>query len=165
MGIEDGLGLLSQKLILALLVSWIFVYVMICKGVKSKVAYFLTLFPYIVMVSLLIIRAVTLDRAIDGIVCLFKLTWHKIPEPAVWYAAVIQSFFSLGVCFDAMYSSHNNFEHNVSKCVNISRIILPCPDENFSFNTFNKEYSLNLLNLWSEISLEETENQPVSKRK
>lgn len=125
-GIEDGLGLPSWKLVLALLVSWIFVYVVICKGVKStgKAAYFLALFPYVVMISLLV-RAVTLDGAVDGIVFLFKPTWHKILEPAVWYAAVTQSFFSLGVCFGAvtMYSSYNSFEHNVSRCANTSRII------------------------------------------
>ncbi|XP_072761037.1 sodium-dependent nutrient amino acid transporter 1 [Anoplolepis gracilipes] len=117
-GIENGLGLPSWKLVLALLGSWIFVYVVICKGVKStgKAAYFLALFPYVVMISLLI-RAVTLDGAVDGIIFLFKPTWNKILEPAVWYAAVTQSFFSLGVCFGAvtMYSSYNNFEHNASR--------------------------------------------------
>ncbi|EFN62066.1 Uncharacterized sodium-dependent transporter CG3252 [Camponotus floridanus] len=117
-GIENGLGLPSWKLVLALLVSWIFVYVVICKGVKStgKAAYFLALFPYVIMISLLV-RAVTLDGAVDGIIFLFKPTWHKILEPAVWYAAVTQSFFSLGVCFGAvtMYSSYNNFEHNASR--------------------------------------------------
>ncbi|XP_012219264.2 sodium-dependent nutrient amino acid transporter 1-like isoform X1 [Linepithema humile] len=118
MGIENGLGLPSWQLVLALLVSWIFVYVVICKGVKStgKAAYFLAIFPYVIMISLLI-RAVTLDGAVDGIIFLFNPVWHKILEPAVWYAAVTQSFFSLGVCFGAvtMYSSYNNFDHNVSR--------------------------------------------------
>ncbi|XP_014476330.1 PREDICTED: sodium-dependent nutrient amino acid transporter 1-like isoform X2 [Dinoponera quadriceps] len=117
-GIEDGLGLPSWKLVLALLVSWVFVYVVICKGVKStgKAAYFLALFPYVVMISLLI-RAVTLEGAGEGIKFLFEPQWHKILDPEVWYAAVTQSFFSLGVCFGAvtMYSSYNNFEHNVSR--------------------------------------------------
>ncbi|KAG5347390.1 NAAT1 protein, partial [Acromyrmex charruanus] len=36
MGIEDGLGLSSWKLVLALLASWIFVYVVIGKSVKSQ---------------------------------------------------------------------------------------------------------------------------------
>ncbi|XP_012538363.1 sodium-dependent nutrient amino acid transporter 1 isoform X2 [Monomorium pharaonis] len=125
-GIEDGLGIPSWKLIVALLVSWIFVYVVICKGVKStgKAAYFLALFPYIIMISLLV-RAVTLDGAVDGIIFLFKPTWNKILEPSVWYAAVTQSFFSLGVCFGAvtMYSSYNSFEHNVSRYTSISSTV------------------------------------------
>lgn len=119
-GLDNGLGLPSWKLILTLLVSWICIYVVICKGVKStgKAAYFLAIFPYVIMISLLI-RAVTLDGAVNGIIFLFNPVWHKILEPAVWYAAVTQSFFSLGVCFGAvtMYSSYNNFEHNASRCV------------------------------------------------
>ncbi|KAG5344388.1 NAAT1 protein, partial [Acromyrmex heyeri] len=39
MGIEDGLGLSSWKLVLALLASWIFVYVVICKSVKSNAGF------------------------------------------------------------------------------------------------------------------------------
>jgi len=33
----------------------------------------------------------------------------------VWYSAVTQAFFSLGICFGAiiMYSSYNDFHHNV----------------------------------------------------
>lgn len=116
--IDYGLGMPSWKLILSLLASWIFVYAVISKGVKSagKVAYFLALFPYVVMICLLV-RGVTLDGATDGIIFLFKPTWSKIFDPAVWYAAVTQSFFSLGVCFGAvtMYSSYNNFDHNVSR--------------------------------------------------
>ncbi|KMQ91549.1 sodium-dependent nutrient amino acid transporter 1-like protein, partial [Lasius niger] len=96
-GIENGLGLPSWKLVLALLVSWIFVYVVICKGVKStgKAAYFLALFPYVIMISLLV-RAVTLDGAVDGIIFLFKPTWHKILEPAVCLMASMTIFGILG---------------------------------------------------------------------
>lgn len=117
-GIQDGLGTPSWKLVLCLLVSWLFVFLVIYRGVKStgKAAYFLALFPYIIMISLLI-RAVTLEGAVDGIIFLFKPSWSKIFDPSVWYAAVTQCFFSLGVCFGAvtMYSSYNNFDHNVTR--------------------------------------------------
>lgn len=115
-GIEEGLGDPSWKLVLSLLASWSFVFIVLRNGVKSsgKAAYFLALFPYVIMISLLI-RAVTLEGAVDGIIFLFKPTWGKILDPSVWYAAVTQSFFSLGVCFGAviMYSSYNQFNHNV----------------------------------------------------
>ncbi|XP_076161702.1 sodium-dependent nutrient amino acid transporter 1 isoform X2 [Ptiloglossa arizonensis] len=114
--IKEGLGEPSWKLVLALFVSWIFVFVVIRNGVKSsgKAAYFLAVFPYVIMISLLV-RAVTLDGAVDGIIFLFEPSWEKIFDPSVWYAAVTQSFFSLGVCFGAvtMYSSYNRFDHNV----------------------------------------------------
>ncbi|XP_076755461.1 sodium-dependent nutrient amino acid transporter 1 isoform X1 [Xylocopa sonorina] len=115
-GMHEGLGVPSWKLVLSLLTSWIFVFIVLSNGVKSsgKAAYFLALFPYVIMISLLV-RAVTLEGAVDGIVFLFKPTWEKIFDPSVWYAAVTQSFFSLGVCFGAviMYSSYNRFDHNV----------------------------------------------------
>lgn len=114
-GIRDGLGAPSWKLVLTLFFSWACVFVVLSKGVKStgKAAYFLALFPYVIMITLLV-RAVTLEGAVDGIIFLFMPTWEKIFEPAVWYAAVTQSFFSLGVCFGAitMYSSYNRFDHN-----------------------------------------------------
>jgi len=47
----------------------------------------------------------------------FKPQWSRLLDPAVWYAAVIQSFFSLGVGFGALttYSSYNKFNHNSYK--------------------------------------------------
>ncbi|CAK9834193.1 Sodium-dependent nutrient amino acid transporter 1 [Anthophora retusa] len=115
-GIEEGLGEPSWKLVLSLFASWMFVFIVVRNGVKSsgKAAYFLALFPYVIMICLLV-RAVTLEGAVDGIIFLFKPTWEKIFDPSVWYAAVTQSFFSLGVCFGAviMYSSYNRFDHNV----------------------------------------------------
>lgn len=115
-GLEEGLGLPSWQLVLALFVSWAFVFVVLSNGVKSsgKAAYFLAIFPYVSIITLLI-RAVTLEGAVDGIIFLFEPTWEKILDPSVWYAAVTQSFFSLGVCFGAvvMYSSYNRFDHNI----------------------------------------------------
>ncbi|XP_076679956.1 sodium-dependent nutrient amino acid transporter 1 [Andrena cerasifolii] len=121
-GIGDGLGAPSWKLVLTLFFSWACVFVVLSKGVKStgKAAYFLALFPYVIMITLLV-RAVTLEGAVDGIIFLFMPTWEKIFEPAVWYAAVTQSFFSLGVCFGAvtMYSSYNRFNHNSLRDCNV----------------------------------------------
>ncbi|XP_076624730.1 sodium-dependent nutrient amino acid transporter 1 isoform X2 [Colletes latitarsis] len=115
-GIDEGLGEPSWKLVVALFVSWVCVFIVISNGVKStgKAAYFLALFPYVIMITLLV-RAVTLEGSVDGIIFLFTPTWEKIFDPSVWYSAVTQSFFSLGVCFGAvtMYSSYNRFNHNV----------------------------------------------------
>lgn len=74
----------------------------------------MALFPYVIMIILLI-RAVTLDGAIDGIIYFLKPQWDKILEPQVWYAAVTQVFFSLAICFGSivMYSSYNRFDHNL----------------------------------------------------
>lgn len=116
--ISNGIGAPSWKLMLCLAGSWIAVILVLCGGVKSvgKASYFLALFPYTIMIALLI-RAVTLPGAADGIIFLFKPTWEKIFDPQVWYAAVSQAFFSLGVCLGAvtMFSSYNDFRHNVNR--------------------------------------------------
>lgn len=101
---------------LCLLLAWLCIFAVLGRGVQSsgKAAYFLALFPYVIMLALLA-RAVTLEGAMKGIVFFIKPNWSKIFEPEVWYAAVTQCFFSLGVCFGGLitYSSYNDFRHNM----------------------------------------------------
>ncbi|CAG4979850.1 unnamed protein product [Colias eurytheme] len=115
-GIHDGIGLPLWDLTLCLLVSWLIIFIIVARGVKStgKAAYFLALFPYVVM-FILLIRAVTLPGAVDGILFFVTPQWEKILEVRVWYAAVTQVFFSLSVCSGAliMFASYNNFNQNV----------------------------------------------------
>lgn len=82
--IDDGIGLPNWELVLGLLVSWLFVFGIICRGVKSsgKASYFLAIFPYVIMLVLLI-RAVTLPGSIDGIIYFIKPDWSKILDPKV----------------------------------------------------------------------------------
>ena len=114
--IDDGIGLPDWKLTLCLLVSWSSVVLITFQGVKSsgKFSYFLAIFPYVILVALLI-RAVTLEGAATGIFYFITPEWSKLLEPTVWYAAVTQCFFSLSVCFGSIitYSSHNDFRHNI----------------------------------------------------
>ena len=116
--IDNGVGTPSWKLSIGLVVSWATLFGILCRGVKStgKAAYFLAIFPYIIMIALLI-RVVTLDGAVDGILFFITPQWDKLWEPTVWYAAITQCFFSLSVCFGPIltYSSHNNFRHPVNR--------------------------------------------------
>lgn len=105
-----------------LALSWMLVFLILLKGIRSsgKAAYFLAIFPYVVLIILLI-RALTLPGAFNGIRYFFTPQWDKILEPKVWYAAVTQVFFSLNVFFGSivMYSSFNKFSHNVYRDANI----------------------------------------------
>jgi solute carrier family 6 amino acid transporter-like protein 5/7/9/14 len=82
--IEDGVGAPDWRLTLCLLFSWITIFMVIIKGVKGsgKVAYFLALFPYVVMITLLI-RGVTLPGAVDGILFFITPQWDKLLDPIV----------------------------------------------------------------------------------
>ncbi|KAF9424063.1 hypothetical protein HW555_000772 [Spodoptera exigua] len=115
-GIDDGIGTPIWDLTLSLLVSWFIIFVIVAKGIKSsgKAAYFLALFPYVVLLILLI-RAVTLPGADKGILFFITPQWTKLLELRVWYAATTQVFFSLSTCSGAliMFSSFNKFSQNV----------------------------------------------------
>ncbi|XP_055906517.1 sodium-dependent nutrient amino acid transporter 1-like [Eupeodes corollae] len=120
--IDDGIGYPSWELSLCLLAAWIMVAAIMIQGVRSsgKASYFLALFPYAVMLILLI-RALTLPGAFDGVLYFIKPQWDRLLDPKVWYAAVTQVFFSLAICFGniIMYASYNRFGHNVYRDANI----------------------------------------------
>lgn len=100
--IDDGIGLPDWKLSLCLLVAWIIICGILVKGVSDdlnllfllsivylfknqllqvessgKVAYFTALFPYVVLITLLI-RGVTLEGASNGIIYFIRPDWPKL---------------------------------------------------------------------------------------
>lgn len=120
--LSEGLGSLNWNLVGFLAASWFIVFLILAKGIKSsgKASYFLAIFPYI-MLGTLLAKTLTLEGSMDGITYFFKPQWDKILEPSVWYAAVTQVFFSLNVYFAnvIMYSSYNKFRHNIYRDANI----------------------------------------------
>jgi solute carrier family 6 (neurotransmitter transporter, glycine) member 5/9 len=116
--ISTGLGSPDVKLTLFLFLGWAIVFIIIAKGIKSsgKVSYFLAVFPYMVMVTILV-RGVTLDGSIDGILFFLKPKWGDILSPKVWYAAATQVFYSLSIGTGAipMFASYNRFNHNIRR--------------------------------------------------
>ncbi|KAG6447148.1 hypothetical protein O3G_MSEX004764 [Manduca sexta] len=115
-GIEGGLGAPIWYLVLCLFIAWLMVFGVVARGVKSsgKAAYFLALFPYVVMITLFI-TTIILPGATDGILFFITPQWAKLLELGVWYSAVTQVFFSLTVCSGPiiMFSSYNGFRHNI----------------------------------------------------
>lgn len=85
-------------------------------GIKSsgKASYFLALFPYLIMVVLLG-RAVTLPGASKGILYLVTPQWGELLNVKVWFAAITQVFYSLGIFLGVLvtYASHGRFRQNV----------------------------------------------------
>ncbi|KAJ1527615.1 hypothetical protein ONE63_007578 [Megalurothrips usitatus] len=118
LGISRGIGSPGWALSLCLAVTWLSVWAVTCCGVRSsgKAAYFLALFPYVIM-AMLLVRGVTLPGALDGILFFVRPDFGRLLDPTVWYAAVTQCFFSLGVGFGSivMMSSYNGFNHNIHR--------------------------------------------------
>lgn len=122
---ENGIGVPEWRLVICLLISWLAILFTMVKGVQSsgKVAYFTALFPYVVLITLLI-RGVTLPGAFNGILFYLQPKWSKLLEIDVWSAAVTQCFFSLSVGFGviSMLASFNGFRHNVARDATIISI-------------------------------------------
>ncbi|XP_055305392.1 sodium-dependent nutrient amino acid transporter 1 isoform X1 [Sitodiplosis mosellana] len=129
MDISDGIGIPSWRLALCLLGAWVIVFLIISRGVKSsgKCSYFLALFPYVIMLALLI-RSVTLEGASKGILFFLTPKWHELTNPKIWLAAVNQCFFSLslGSGTICMFSSYNQFNHKTYRDVLIVTSLDTC---------------------------------------
>ncbi|XP_038153530.1 sodium- and chloride-dependent GABA transporter ine isoform X1 [Cyprinodon tularosa] len=116
-GVEEA-GTLRWELFLILILAWILIYLCIFKGVKStgKVVYFTALFPYVILIALLI-NNVQLPGASDGIAFFIVPEWEKLRSVEVWVNAAAQIFNSIGIGFGSLLamSSYNSFNNNVLK--------------------------------------------------
>ncbi|XP_076607171.1 sodium- and chloride-dependent GABA transporter ine [Chaetodon auriga] len=116
-GVEET-GVIRWELFLILLLAWILIYLCIFKGVKStgKVVYFTALFPYVILIALLI-NNVQLPGAIDGINFFIVPKWNMLLSVEVWVNAAAQIFNSIGIGFGSLLamSSYNAFNNNVLK--------------------------------------------------
>lgn len=111
----DKPGPVRWQLALCLLLSWTVVFLCICKGVKSsgKVVYFTATFPYVVL-TILLLRGVTLPGSSVGISYYLSADWKKLGHAQVWNDAATQIFYSLGPAWGGLltFSSYNRFDNN-----------------------------------------------------
>jgi len=114
----DNFGEINWRLVGCLGISWLLVLVCLIKGVKSagKVVWFTALFPYGVLVILLV-RGVTLPGAINGIHFFITPDWNKLLDVNVWTDAATQIFYSLGPAFGGLITlaSYNKRNANCQR--------------------------------------------------
>ncbi|KOC64578.1 Sodium-dependent dopamine transporter [Habropoda laboriosa] len=118
-GLHD-LGKIKWDIALCLLVVYIICYFSLWKGISTsgKVVWFTALFPYAVLLILLI-RGVTLPGSFEGIRYYLNPNFSAITKAEVWVDAATQVFFSLGPGFGVLlaYASYNKYHNNVYKVV------------------------------------------------
>ncbi|KAM5145285.1 sodium- and chloride-dependent neutral and basic amino acid transporter B(0+) [Mantella aurantiaca] len=113
----DETGQVVWHLALCLLLAWIITAAALVKGIQSsgKVVYFTALFPYVVLIILLV-RGVTLDGAKDGIEYFIgqQSDISKLANGEVWRDAATQLFYSLSTAWGGLIalSSYNKFKNN-----------------------------------------------------
>ncbi|KAJ4928391.1 hypothetical protein JOQ06_016183 [Pogonophryne albipinna] len=111
-------GSLQWWLVICLASSWCVVYICFIRGIQSigKAVYVTTTFPYLVL-TIFLIRALTLPGSTDGLVYLFTPDWEILKNPQVWLDAATQIFFSLSVAFGSFiaFSSYNAEMNNCER--------------------------------------------------
>jgi len=114
-GIDD-LGGIQWGLLISLFIAWVVVGAALIKGIKSsgKVVYFTALFPYAILIILLI-RGVTLPGASDGIYFYMVPDFSKLSDIKIWEAAAVQIFYSLSIASGGLITlaSYNKYHNNV----------------------------------------------------
>jgi solute carrier family 6 amino acid transporter-like protein 5/7/9/14 len=108
-------GTIVWELALCLFLCWGIVFGVLIKGIGSlgKVVYFTSLFPY-VLLTIMLIRGVTLEGAGLGITFYLTPDWGKLASAQVWSDAATQIFYALSTCTGGLLAmaSYNQFNNN-----------------------------------------------------
>ncbi|WP_138418538.1 sodium-dependent transporter [Aquibacillus sediminis] len=103
-------GSMVPNVLIPLIAVWAIALFFLGRGVKKGIEVANKIFiPTLAVVFLIIvIRAVTLDGALEGLNAFFEPNWETIMNGDVWVAAYGQIFFSLSIAFAIMitYSSY-----------------------------------------------------------
>ncbi|KAM4689470.1 sodium-dependent neutral amino acid transporter B(0)AT3-like isoform 2-T2 [Discoglossus pictus] len=113
-------GTLQWWLVICLAAAWGVVYMCTLRGIKStgKAVYVTATFPYVVL-TIFLIRGLTLPGAIDGLTYLFTPNMTVLMQPRVWLDAATQIFFSLSLGFGGLIAfSSYNAEKNIVSLMN-----------------------------------------------
>ncbi|WP_430784455.1 sodium-dependent transporter [Virgibacillus flavescens] len=104
------IGSFVPGVLIPLIIVWVVVLGILFKGVKKgiEVANRIFIPALVIIFVIIVIRALTLPGAMDGLEAFFAPDFSKILDPGVWVAAYGQIFFSLSIAFAIMitYSSY-----------------------------------------------------------
>ncbi len=105
-------------ILIPLILVWLATIVVLALGVAKGIEKANVIFiPLLVAAFLiLVVRAITLPGAADGLNALFTPDFTKLGDPNVWMAAYGQIFFSLSIAFGIMitYSSYRKRKANLT---------------------------------------------------
>ena len=118
LGITDGihnLGNIKWDLALCLLLTYIFIFVCIMRGIRRSriVVYIIVCSAYALLITLLV-KGLTLPGSLNGIKYYLLPNWQRLSDSRVWADAGTQVFFSYSLCNGVLMTlgSYNTFNHN-----------------------------------------------------
>ncbi|XP_055749226.1 sodium-dependent neutral amino acid transporter B(0)AT1-like [Salvelinus fontinalis] len=112
-------GGLQWWMVLCLLCAWLLLYVCCLRGIETtgKAVYVTSTLPYVVL-TIFLIRGLTLKGSLDGIKFLFTPDLNELMNPSTWLDAGAQVFYSFAlasgglISFSSYNSVHNNCEQD-----------------------------------------------------
>lgn len=125
LGFKEGtqLGSLRINIVWPLIITWLAMYLCICKGVKlvGRIVWFTVPLPWL-MLLVLAVRGLTLEGSMQGLVYYLDPVWSELAKPDTWRYAFGQVFFSLSLAFGVMIT-YASFLHRKSDINNNAAII------------------------------------------
>ncbi|XP_042299843.1 sodium-dependent neutral amino acid transporter B(0)AT1-like, partial [Sceloporus undulatus] len=122
----DDSGTVQWWLLLSLVCAWGVLYVCTIRGIETtgKAVYVTSTLPYVVL-TIFLIRGLTLKGSVNGIVYLFTPDVNELANPTTWLDAGAQVFFSFSLAFGGLisFSSYNSIHNNCEKDALIISVI------------------------------------------
>ncbi|HLT85238.1 MAG TPA: sodium-dependent transporter [Phototrophicaceae bacterium] len=101
-----------------MLVLWVVTLLILALGVASGIERANKIFMplLVILFAIMVVRALFLEGATDGLTAFFTPNWEALRDANVWIAAYSQIFFSLSIAFGIMltYSSYLRRRSNVA---------------------------------------------------
>ncbi|XP_010730997.1 sodium-dependent neutral amino acid transporter B(0)AT1-like [Larimichthys crocea] len=122
-------GGLQWWIVLALIAAWTVLYVCCIRGIETsgKAVYITSTLPYLVL-TIFLIRGLTLKGSVDGIKFLFTPDVNELLNPQTWLDAGAQVFYSFSLAFGGLisFSSYNSVHNNCEQDAVLISIINGC---------------------------------------
>uniref|UniRef100_A0A4W3JZ37 Transporter n=1 Tax=Callorhinchus milii TaxID=7868 RepID=A0A4W3JZ37_CALMI len=122
----DKSGTIQWWLLLCLICAWSVLYVCTIRGIETtgKAVYITSTLPYLVL-TIFLIRGLTLKGSVDGIIFLFTPDVAELANPVTWLDAGTQVFYSFSLASGGLisFSSYNSVHNNCEKDAVIISVI------------------------------------------
>jgi len=119
-----ALGSIRWNIFWPLVVTWLVMYLCICRGVRlvSKIVWLTVPLPWL-MLLILTVRGLTLPGSIGGLAYYLNPSWSELAKATTWRFAFGQAFFSLSLAFGGVMITYASFLHRKSDLNNNAAII------------------------------------------